>query len=37
VSKTYDGEKTDSSKKLLEKVDICLQKTEIRFMLITLY
>jgi hypothetical protein len=36
-AKTYDGEKTASLKMLLEKVDSCLQKTEIRSMFITLY
>jgi hypothetical protein len=35
--KTYNGEKTDSSTNVAGKLVICLQKTETRFMFITLY
>jgi hypothetical protein len=35
-AKTYNGEKTASSTMLLRKAVICLQKTESRFMFITL-
>jgi hypothetical protein len=37
VLKTYDGEKTASSRNVLGKVVICLQKTETRSMPVTLY
>jgi hypothetical protein len=35
--KIYDGEKTASSTNVVGKVVICLQKTETRYMFITLY
>jgi intein-encoded DNA endonuclease-like protein len=35
--KTYDGEMTAFSTKVTRKLDICMQKTETRFLSFTLY
>jgi hypothetical protein len=37
VTKTFDGGKTASSTNVVGKMIICLQKTETRFMFVTLH